>query len=355
MTNKNKLFSNKIQNSMYLGWRGLGSLLGTRYYLNTENGIINIISKSPVKGIELQTFTASDILCVELHKSSFFYAIIGTLIIFFKSLPDAINDNIHEHNGHIHDLSIDILFLLGFSLFIGFIIERLYERPHIEFILKGGAKIKLFTNYHSAIPEVMQLIENMRENNSSSNTIFFNSFYKYQERSLPRYIHNTNELPVYLTVNSASFIGILILILAALIGILAAIIIPAYQDYIIRSKVMTGLVLADEAKLAVTENATVGTSFIKGWTAPSGTDVISSISINHTNGEITITYTAKVVPLGSNTLILSPHDSETGSPLTPGTPTTSIFWSCNSSSKSDTNNFGTLGTILPKYVPSSCR
>lgn len=46
-----------------------------------------------------------------------------------------------------------------------------------------------------------------------------------------------------------------LMIVVAIIGILAAIAIPAYQDYTIRARVTEGLTLADSAKLAVSETA----------------------------------------------------------------------------------------------------
>ena len=58
-----------------------------------------------------------------------------------------------------------------------------------------------------------------------------------------------------------------LMIVVAIIGILAAIAIPAYQNYTIRTKVSEGLVLAGEAKLAVVE--TLG-YFISGSVAPYG-------------------------------------------------------------------------------------
>ena len=87
-----------------------------------------------------------------------------------------------------------------------------------------------------------------------------------------------------------------LMIVVAIIGILAAVALPAYQDYTIRAKVSEGIALASEAKVAVAETAaSLGglnnvTEANTGYTFPAaGTRYVSSIAITDTTGVITVT------------------------------------------------------------------
>ena len=142
-----------------------------------------------------------------------------------------------------------------------------------------------------------------------------------------------------------------LMIVVAIIGILAAVALPAYQDYTIRARVTDGLSLAASAKTAVAENAANASPFASGWTAPNPTPNVTSVAVSSTNGEITITYTSKV-HASNNTLLLVPHDN--GAALVAGTPPAggSVGWNCNSAAST---KFGTKGTLEGKYTPSECR
>jgi type IV pilus assembly protein PilA len=152
-----------------------------------------------------------------------------------------------------------------------------------------------------------------------------------------------------------------LMIVVAIIGILAAVALPAYQDYTVRAKVTEGLSLAGSAKTAIAENAANAAPFASGWTEPGATKNVASVAIAASSGAITITYASTISSGG--TLILTPVDgpAATGTALS-GTstasvvPTTgSISWICKSANSTNANSAATAGTIDAKYVPANCR
>jgi type IV pilus assembly protein PilA len=138
-----------------------------------------------------------------------------------------------------------------------------------------------------------------------------------------------------------------LMIVVAIIGILAAVALPAYQDYTVRARVTEGLSLAGSAKTAVAENAASATTFSSGWAAPAATNGVASVAINDTNGEITIVYTAAAGGASSttNAIVLVPTSS--GIALASGVvpPGGSVSWNCATAAT----------TLLPKYRPGQCR
>jgi type IV pilus assembly protein PilA len=138
-----------------------------------------------------------------------------------------------------------------------------------------------------------------------------------------------------------------LMIVVAIIGILAAVALPAYQDYTVRAKVTEGLSLAASAKIAIAENAANGKAYDSGWTAPAATTNVASVAVAQDTGTITITYSASIDG-GSKTILVVPTSG--GTAFTGGTASAtsiptggSVEWSC------------TGGTLAQKYRPAVCR
>jgi type IV pilus assembly protein PilA len=136
-----------------------------------------------------------------------------------------------------------------------------------------------------------------------------------------------------------------LMIVVAIIGILAAVAIPAYQDYTVRARVTEGLSLASALKVTVAENAANGIALNNNTpgvgTAPAftATTNVTNMTVAAGTGEITITYPPTA---GNGTILLTPEDG--ANPLANGTiPVNPITWDC------------TGGTVLAKYRPANCR
>ncbi|MGI9287906.1 MAG: pilin [Pseudomonadales bacterium] len=155
-----------------------------------------------------------------------------------------------------------------------------------------------------------------------------------------------------------------LMIVVAIIGILAAVALPAYQDYTVRSKVTEGLVLATSAKVSVSEAfqandlvgvTAAGADWNGGFTA---TKYVSLMNIAAT-GVITITYGPEPVQVNGLTLILSPSIQVAGTPTALGAGLVgNIDWSCGSTTTTNAASRGlpvTAGTVPSRYAPSECK
>ena len=130
-----------------------------------------------------------------------------------------------------------------------------------------------------------------------------------------------------------------LMIVVAIVGILAAIAIPAYQDYVVRSRVTEGLSMASAAKTTVSENAMHGAPLAQGYTAPTATAIVTSVAVGAT-GVITITYTAL-----AQSVVLTLTPTSGGAALAAGTvPTDAIVWTCAVNAAGN-----------DRYVPANCR
>ena len=147
-----------------------------------------------------------------------------------------------------------------------------------------------------------------------------------------------------------------LMIVIAIIGILAAIAIPQYQDYVTRSKVVEGLNLAAAAKTAVGETyQTLGympSVQNASYGLPTDTSIsgqyVTSVAVAPTTGIITITYNTTTLPqlTGGNVLKLTPITEPGG-----------IAWACGNTTVTagGITKTGANTTVAAKYLPANCR
>jgi len=145
-----------------------------------------------------------------------------------------------------------------------------------------------------------------------------------------------------------------LMIVVAIIAILAAIAIPAYQDYTIRSQVTEGLSLADGAKTAVAEYYTNRGTMPAAADANASVGLAAAASIGGsyaqkvqvgTNGIITVTYGPTGATGNFGKKANKNLDGKTIA-LSPTTGAGSIAWACKTPA---------TGGVTTKYLPSSCR
>ena len=176
-----------------------------------------------------------------------------------------------------------------------------------------------------------------------------------------------------------------LMVVVAIIGILAAVALPAYQDYVIRAKVIEGLSLVAPVKTTASENAAdssnsaanggffkgmrtnvdasaptycsaAGTCVLNGRNTAAAplTPIVQSVTGTTANGLIAIAYTPQVVPAASNTLQLWPSSNDAA--LIAGTPTPGmIIWTCYTAGKTAVHGAVNGATLLPKHAPANCR
>lgn len=155
-----------------------------------------------------------------------------------------------------------------------------------------------------------------------------------------------------------------LMIVVAIIGILAAVALPAYQDYTVRARVAEGLALASAAKVNVQDVLASGNvnanaaGYNTGYTPPTATRNITSVAITPATGVITVTTTAAA---GGGILTLTPN-APLGTALPGGAvaftpPADAVAWRCQANGAGAAGFAGTPAgqTLQARFAPSECR
>jgi len=156
-----------------------------------------------------------------------------------------------------------------------------------------------------------------------------------------------------------------LMIVVAIIGILAAIALPAYQDFTVRARVAEAFSLAQPARLNVAEVAASGIFSAAGYGAGlaplAATTNVASIVVAPITGQITITTTPRA---GGGTIVLVPFTGAGAGAALPNAtvaaftpPAGAIRWRCHvAGTPAGTGPAPTVAATLPnRFGPAECR
>lgn len=163
-----------------------------------------------------------------------------------------------------------------------------------------------------------------------------------------------------------------LMLVVAIIGILVALVIPAYNDYLIRSRISEGLFAATTVKTQITSNANSANALadtVDDWNSQAGglglnTKYVRSILADRVTGEITVSFeTASVGAAG--TLVLTPYltaggvTTQLGTALAADNTLGVIYWTCASTSNAVGIANGApalnLGALEARFAPPECK
>lgn len=135
---------------------------------------------------------------------------------------------------------------------------------------------------------------------------------------------------------ATGFTLIELMIVIAILGILLAIAIPAYNDYTIRAKVSEGLMIATTAKSAVTETRQSSNQWPTNNAAAGIDNSIASTYVSDltigAGGQITVTLRNIDPAVNGETVVMAPTVVQN-----------TVRWSCNG------------GSVAPRFLPQACR
>lgn len=133
-----------------------------------------------------------------------------------------------------------------------------------------------------------------------------------------------------------------LMIVVAIIAILAAIALPAYQDFVVKARVSEAFVLASGLKATVITNASSNAADLgSGASLTVASDKspnVASTAINAQSGAITVATTPKA---GGGNIVLTPTGAAGAALIAGQAPVGNIVWTCTS-------------TLPQRYLPSAC-
>jgi type IV pilus assembly protein PilA len=139
-----------------------------------------------------------------------------------------------------------------------------------------------------------------------------------------------------------------LMIVVAIIGILAAVALPAYQDYTIRAKMSEVMLAASACRTSITEIYSSGGSApgANNWGCEGGSSKYVASIVTDDNGKVTVT-TGGGLPGGVVTLVPMVSATTPAAASSLPTPVAIFAWRCGST--------GDGTSVSSKYLPGSCR